>query len=212
MRSHKSCWLPLASCLLAFLAQVFPAAAQAEEASAAPPAGPPPISPAQLTAFAELIGEPRPVVWQHLLADPGLVPLAAAAADTRMERKSTGKTMTIVGFTILGVGVGVGYYLMWSGIMSGTDCLSYGSTCAPDDGKIRLGLLLAAVSLGVGCGIGIPGIVKMAKQTEVETQASERYQYAGYGRPPVYPGSYSQALPMRPPGARLDLPLWSFRF
>ena len=57
----------------------------------------------------------------------------------------------------------------------------------------------------------MPGF-HMTRQSEVETQASERYQAWGTGQPLVYPGSYSQALPTRSPGRGLDLPLLSFRF
>jgi len=32
------------------------------------------------------------------------------------------------------------------------------------------------VSVGIGLGIGIPGIVKMARQSEEETEAVNRYQ------------------------------------
>jgi len=154
------------------------------------------------------------VVWQHLLADPGLAPLAAAAANARIERKSSGKVMTITGFTILGVGVGVGYVIMLSAITSTGNCSSdyYSNSCGPNTDRILGGLAIGVLSVGVGLAIGIPGIIHMTRQSEVETQASERYQAWGTGQPLVYPGSYSQALPMRSLGRGLDLPLLAFRF
>jgi hypothetical protein len=209
MTTHKARWL------LAFLSLAFPAAARAQGIGAPLTPAAPALTAAQLTAFAELMGETKPVVWQHLLADPGLAPLAAAAADVRIERKSSGKTMTIAGFTILGVGAGVGYAIMVSGIMSGANCNyydNYNSQCGPNTDRMMGGLVVGILSVGVGLAIGIPGIIRMARQTELETQASERYQAWGSGQPLVYPGAYSQSLPMRSPGRRLDLSLLSFRF
>ena len=213
MTARRARWLPFASCLTIVATLTVPAAARAQDSVAphAPAPAAPLLTAQQLTAFAELIGEPKPVVWQRLLADPSMAPLAAAAADRRIERKSSGKTMTIVGFTILGVGVGAGYLIMVSGIMAGADC-GLESSCKPDEDRILGGLALAILSLGVGTAIGVPGIIRMAKQTEIETQASDRYQFSGSGRPTVYPGSYSQGMPMRSAGVRLDLPLLAFRF
>jgi hypothetical protein len=216
MTVHKARWL--ANCLMAFLVVSIPAVARAQGGAAplaplpvAPAPAAPSITAAQLTAFAELIGEPKPVVWQRLHDDPGFVPLAAAAADARMERRSSGKALTIAGFTILGVGVVTGYVIMYSGLLSGTDC-SYGNSCGPNTDRILGGLTVAILSIGVGTAIGVPGIFRMTKQSDVETQASERYQAWGTGQPLVYPGSYSQAPSMRSPGRRLDLSLLSFRF
>jgi hypothetical protein len=172
------------------------------------------LTPAQLEWFVQLIGEPLPVVWQHLVADPGLVPLAAAAANTRMERKGSGKTMTIAGFTILGVGVIAGYAIVLSALSDHLNNCAYdASSCGnSSDGQIKLGFALILVSTGVGLALGIPGIVRMAKQTEVETAAVDRYQFPGWGRPPVYPPWQSSAVPVGAPRKNLNLSLLSFRF
>lgn len=165
----------LASCLTVALAFAIPTLARAQGGGvplASVPAAPA-LTAAQLTAFAELIGETKPVVWQRLLADPDLAPLAAAAADARMERKSSGKALTIAGFTILGVGVGVGYVIMFSGIASAGDC-SYGNSCGPNTDRMLGGLAVGVLSVGVGLAIGIPGIFRMSSPSEVETQATER--------------------------------------
>jgi hypothetical protein len=152
-------------------------------------------------------------VWQRLQLDPGLVPLAAAAADARMSRKSSGKTRTIVGFSIFGVGLGAGYVIMLASIIGSADCnngSSYNSTCDNNAGSgVIAGLLVMVVATGVGLGIGIPGIVSMARQSEAETAAVDRYQYpfAPPAPTPYYPGQ--SALPS--PRA-FKVPLLSFSF
>jgi hypothetical protein len=60
--------------------------------------------------------------------------------------------------------------------------------------------------------IGVPGIVRMAKQTEVETEAVDRYQYTGAGRQPIFPPGYSSALPGGARAKALNLSLLSFKF
>ena len=174
------------------------------------------LTPTQLEAFVQLIGEPTPVVWQHLVADPGLVPLAAAAADTRMERKSSGKTMTIAGFTILGVGAITGYVLVLLALRDDLNSCAYGSeSCGngnSSDGQIKLGVALALVSTGVGLALGIPGIIRMAKQTDVETAAVDRYQFPVWGRPPVNPPWQSSTGPAAVRSKPLSLSLLSFTF
>jgi hypothetical protein len=199
------------SILVAGATLAMPAVARAQPApSIAPPASS--LTRLQVDAFAELLGEPKEVVWQRLLADPGLVPFAAAAADTRMERKSSGKTMTIVGFTILGVGLITGYLIILSGISDSMNC-DFDSSCSQsNDGRITTGFVIGLVSTGVGLAIGVPGIVRMAKQTEVETEAVDRYQYTGAGRQPIFPPGYSSALPGGARAKALNLSLLSFKF
>ncbi len=205
--------LVITSILVASATLATPAVTRAQgqpAPSIAPPASA--LTRLQVDAFAELLGEPKDVVWRRLLADPGLVPLAAAAAETRMERKSSGKTMTIVGFTILGVGLVAGYLIVLSGISDGINC-GYDSSCSQsNDGRITTGFAVGLVSTGVGLAIGIPGIVRMAKQTEVETEAVDRYQYTGTGQQPIFPPGYSSALPGGARGKALNLSLLSFKF
>jgi hypothetical protein len=171
----------------------------------------PRISQAQFESFAELIGEPRPLVWQRLQLDPGLVPLAAAAADARMSRKSSGKTRTIVGFSIFGVGLGVGYAIFLASIFDGANCTnSYSDTCGNNVGSGAVaGILVMVVSSAVGLGIGIPGIISMARQSEAETAAADRYQYPFAPPPPApyYPGHSAM-----PPSRAVKLPLLSLSF
>lgn len=169
----------------------------------------PVITAEQLAYFAELLGEPRPVVWRRLLADPTLVPFAVAAADARRDRKQSGKTRTVVGFSIVGVGGIAGYIVMLSAFDA--SC-GYGyqyevRSCDAWNGKrFLLGALIMAASTGLGLGIGIPGIISMARQSEVETAAVDRYQYPQMPRPAPYGAGAT------PVGYALKLPLLSLSF
>ena len=168
----------------------------------------PVITAEQFNAFADLIGEPRPVVWQRLHLDPGLVPFAVAAADARMSRKSSGKIRTAIGFSIFGVGGITGYVIMLSGI--GINCGYNEDTCGNEvASRMLLGLVIMAVSAGVGLGIGIPGIVSMVRQSSAETTAVERYQYP---QVPMPPPSYWPGYSMTPAGHSLKVPLLAFSF
>lgn len=181
-------------------------------AHAAPRATASVITTEQLFYFAELVGEPRPVVWQRLQADPTLVPFAVAAADARRDRKSSGKVRTAVGFSIFGVGGITGYIVMLSALT--VDCgynYDYGySSSSCDDrmgNRFLLGALIIAASAGLGLGIGIPGIVSMARQSEVETAAVDRYQY-----PQMPVPAYAKLDSAWPGGYALRLPLLSLSF
>lgn len=130
------------------------------------------LDPGQLDAFAALVGESTSTVAQRLSADPGLVPLAAKAANARIQRKHTGKVLTIAGFTIFGLGTAIGFEIMVSSLRS-YNCPSNG---CPTTGNHGLpGLIVMLVSDTVGLAMAVPGIVKLASQSEVETEASARY-------------------------------------
>ena len=202
------------------LAQPTPPASPLPGSVADTATSPPRISQAQFDSFAELIGEPRPLVWQRLQLDPGLAPLAAAAADARMSRKSSGKVRTIVGFSIFGVGLGAGYVILLSSILDGANCNSnsYNDTCDSSMGSGAIaGLLVMAISAGVGLGIGIPGIVSMARQSEAETAAVDRYQYP-FAPPPPSPSLFPPPSPYypgqsaMPPSRAFKVPLLSLSF
>lgn len=85
-----------------FLATALPSLSRADVASSRPA-----LEPAQLDAFAALVGEPTNRVAQRLSNDPGVVPLAATAAEVRLRRKHTGKVLAIAGFTVFGVGTAI---------------------------------------------------------------------------------------------------------
>jgi hypothetical protein len=182
--------LPL---VLAFAVGMASSVARAQEAMPAhvvgttPPgslAAPIAITGEQLAAFSELVGEPRPVVWQRLQADPLLTLYAVAAADARLSRKASGKTRTIIGFSILGTGIAAGYIIMLASL---TDLHCSSDSCDNDVGSgVFAGFIVMAASAGIGLGLGIPGIVSMARQSQVETAAVERYQYPQIRMPPAY--------------------------
>jgi hypothetical protein len=208
MVRHDVGILVVASGIFAGGFATFSGVARAASEVAPVPAPAPAITRQQLDSFAELLGEPRPVVWQRLQLDPGLVPFAAAAADERMSRKSTGKIMTITGFSILGVGVIGGYVIMLSSIAD-TGC-TYDGSCSNDMGRrLMTGLVVILASTGVGLGIGIPGIVKMARQSEIETDAVDRYHYPGSMGAPM---PYAPAQSALSPAKAWKLPLLAFTF
>jgi hypothetical protein len=157
------------------------------------------LTPEQLHAFSDLSGDSPGRVSQRLAMDPGLAPLAAAAADARMRRKSTGKVLMIVGFAILGVGDIVGTAIMVStpGYPSNIE--------SGQEGRLLVGVAVDLVCLGVGLALAIPGIVKMARQGDEENRALDYYAPArGQG---VY-----QVAPPQVLGSTIALPVLSFDF
>jgi hypothetical protein len=122
-----------------------------------------------------MVDEPESVVLQHLHTVPELVPLALAAGEMRINRKRSGKVMAITGFSILGVGAIGGLAIFVSSISA--SCSNDG--CGEGgDSRAHLGLLVGAVSVGVGLALGIPGIVRMASQSSLEEEAAARYRSA----------------------------------
>jgi hypothetical protein len=156
-----------------------PAGAHAEDDSASLAVSAAPslqLTRSQLEGFAALVGDSPAVVAQRLTKDPGLVPFAIAAAAVRSERKSSGKVMTAVGFSILGVGtVGGLAFAIVSGPCSGASSGDGSESCSSHATRAVVGLSIALVSQGVGLALGIPGIVRMAKESDVETEAAKRY-------------------------------------
>jgi len=124
-----------------------------------------------LEVFAKLVGEPVAEVAQRLSMNPSIVPFAVVAAEVRRERRGSGKVLTIVGFGILGVGTAAGVTVFLSSLTA--NCTNDG--CTGSDGRFRLGLLIVALSQGVGLALGIPGIVRMASQSDAENEAAARY-------------------------------------
>lgn len=209
--------LPILACgLVACATLAVPAVARAQGESTHP--SPPPragavpytpvITAAQVEAFAELLGEPEGKVEQRLLWDPGLAPLAVAAINARVARKSAGRTMMICGFTLLGAGATVGVVVALSGPL-----LCFDDACQRrKDESNRAGETIILASLGIGLLVAIPGIIKTASQTDSEVQAMNRYQTSEPGRPPILPPGNSHALSTGAAGTPLSLSLWSFTF
>src|ERR1019366_2910807 len=153
-----------------FLVAALPSLARADTASSRVT-----LDPAQLDSFAALVGEETSTVAQRIAADPSLVPFAAKAADARMRRKHTGKLLTITGFTIFGVGTAIGLEVIISGSRPVNCPNSTTNGCDSGGNVAQVGLAIALVSEAVGLALAIPGIVKMASQSEAETEASARY-------------------------------------
>jgi hypothetical protein len=170
-----------------FLAAALPSLARADTASLRAT-----LDLAQLDAFAALVGESRSAVAWRLATDPSLVRLAARAADARMQRKHTGKVLTIAGFTIFGLGTAIGLEIMVASLGS-YNCPSNG--CPAGGNRGLPGLVVALVSETLGLAMAIPGIVKMASESEAETEASARYHLVAAPRAdlpetPIHPTGF----------------------
>jgi hypothetical protein len=152
----------------------------------------------QLKTFAALVGEPEDLVLMRLSSQPDLIPIAMAAGEARMERKRSGKTMTITGFSILGVGVVGGFVLLASGIAA--KCSNDG--CSSDDSRMELGVLIAAVGSGIGLTLGISGIVRMSSQTSLEDGAIARYRAASPSAVSLGGADPGASTRLRPPPGR----------
>ena len=176
-----------------------PASAQDASPSPAPQyRGSTNLTPEQLDSFSELTGDGQRAVAYRLSQNPNLVPLAASAADARTSRRLTGKIMAIVGFTILGVGEITGTYLL-------VTTPGYPKIESGHENRVFLSAGIALGSLAVGLALAIPGLIKMARTTEVENQALDAYA----------PGRREVSLQFSPPqmlGKTVASPIASFTF
>jgi hypothetical protein len=112
------------------------------------------------------------------------------------------------------VGGIAGYVIMLERITQGLNCGDgYYDTCNNTNSDTALtGLLVAVVSVGIGLGIGIPGIVKMARQSEEETEAVNRYQDSVSMRSMRLPYPHSLPYPPTSLGETLGIPILSLSF
>jgi hypothetical protein len=139
-------------------------------AAPAPSLPVPVMTASQIEAFGQLVGEPQGVVSRHLQLDPGLIPLAVDAANEHTRRKRSGRIRAWVGFSIFGAGAIVGDVVMESTDTMGCDVQQ--NACLSERGdRLALGIIFAVVSASVGLGIGIPGLVRMGKQSQAEYYA-----------------------------------------
>jgi hypothetical protein len=156
------------------------------------------LTPQQIESFSELSGDAKRMVQNRLATHPKLVPLAAAAADARTSRRSTGKAMAIGGFTILGVGdIAASYILVTTP--------GYPNVQSGHTNRIFLSVGVAVGSLALGLSLGITGILKLAHPTEVEERALDAYS----------PGWRDVSFQFPPPqvlGKTVTSPVWSFIF
>ncbi len=103
-----------------------------------------------------------------MAADPELAAVAGPAADRRRSRRSTGLALTVTGFGILIISDLVGAAII-------VTTPGYPVIEPSDDDQVLLGLGVAAAGAVVGLNIGIPGVVTLARTSEVEAQAYDRY-------------------------------------
>jgi hypothetical protein len=136
------------------------------------------LTPAQLTAFSELVSEPESEVNHRLQANPSLLPLAARAVDARTKRTSVGRALSVGGFTLFAIGMLVGGAMVLSGVTPDHSCpYEGGSTCdsGDNDGEVHAGFLIMLASAGLGLGAGITGLVYLRRPDAVENEAHARY-------------------------------------
>jgi len=173
-----------------------------------------PLTREQLNAFADLVGDSSDIVSVRLLSDPGMLPLATAATEARMQRQRRGRKLATLGFT--GFGVGAAVTILGGIVLSNFDS----SRCTQDDesgcnygGLLGLELIVFGVVLGVGgLVVGVVGTNKLTEPSEAENKVLERYDPIRASRPPVMPPSYSFVHPTGLAGKPLSLPLLSFTF
>jgi MFS family permease len=175
-----------------------------------------PLTLEQLNAFADLVGDSRDIVSVRLLSDPGMLPLATAATEARIQRQRRGRKMAILGFTGFGVGAAAG--LLGGIVLSNFDSSKRTQDdecgCGGDfEGLLGLELIVIGVVLGVGgLVVGVIGTNKLTEPSEAESKVLERYDPLKARRPPAMPPSYSFARPTGSAGKPLSLPLLSLTF
>lgn len=170
------------------------------------------LTSSQLHAFAAVVGEEESVVAQRLLWDPRIAPLAAAAADARVQRRQRGTLLIVTGFGLLAVGTVVGAAMVLSGITPDHTCpYEGGSNCdsGGNDGEVDTGFAIMLVSTALGLPLGISGIVKNASPSETEKAALDVYSLRS--SPPMWPPSPRGARGGLVP-AKTTLRLLSVRF
>jgi len=168
------------------------------------------ITASQVETFADLLGETEESLVRRLRHDPGLVPLVAAAADARSARQRTGRNLMIIGFSTVGLGGTIGLlgelasepgYLGESPRPNEKSAQSHSTTDA-------IGLVL----VGLGLVAATYGIMKVAGQTDVETEAVDRYQGSPSASSLVFPPGISRDLFVESRGSSVGLSLCSFTF
>jgi hypothetical protein len=155
------------------------------------------LAPAQLDAFAEVVSDSESAVRQRLVARPDLVSPARAAAEARLHRKHIGKVLLISGITTQVVGTAIGFSLL----PRPYNCPEGGCGDTANGGLAAL--VVIGLANAVGLGLAIPGIVKLASESDAEATAAKAYRSA------VAPAGASPALPATRPTLGLTVPLLS---
>ncbi len=126
----------------------------------------------QIAIFARMVEATGPEVATRLESDAAMRGVALGALEARESRRSSGKAMAIVGFTILGIGDIVGAVIIVTA--PGYPRVESGQT-----GRILLGMGVGIAAAGVGLALAIPGLVKMGRPGSVELQAIADYRRQG---------------------------------
>jgi hypothetical protein len=164
----------------------------------------------QVETFANLMGETEESVARRLRRDPGLVPFVAAAADARRARQRTGRNLMILGFSTVGLGGTVG---LLGNILSGPGYP--GESPRPNEKSTQSHFttdVIGVFLVGLGLITATYGIVKVAAQTDLETEAVGRYQGSPSAGPPIFSPGISRALSVDSRGSTFSLSLGSFTF
>jgi cell division septation protein DedD len=158
----------------------------------------------QIQRFSDITGDEESVVRMRLSSNPRLVPLAAAAADARAKRKSTGKILTITGGALLAVGFVVGVALIVASPEYATNNTNYDSNNQPSN-EAMAGTLVMLGGAAVGLALGIPGVLKLARFSDEEREAVDAYS-------PNARDLGLQSPPHRMIGKTVAIRLWSVTF
>ena len=127
----------------------------------------------QVESFGAVVSETEAEVAQTLLGHPELIPVAAAAADARDQRKHTGKVLTAMGFGTLGVGLVAAVLTAHSAPLICFD----DEACRQQQQNASLSAqILAITGASIGLALAVPGFVKMAKDSDIELDAVRRYR------------------------------------
>jgi len=146
---------------------VVPSLASAHGERAMPPRQ---LTDVQFDTFVEQTGDSEANVSRRLVMDPGLIPLAAVAADARRSRRRVGTSLMAWGFTIVGLASTI-TLIGAAGVPDTDPPCSGGRSCRGLE-------IFFGVSSAVGLALAIPGIVVMARESSVEKAAGDRYRSA----------------------------------
>jgi hypothetical protein len=210
MIGRKSCILAVGSGLLSAVLSL-EAVARAETATSSPQIRPATvvITRQQLDGFAELVGEPSPVVWQRISEDPRIVPLAITAADARARRQRSARALSFFGFVTMGVSLPAALLVAAALSLPGSSGNWNDSSGTTVGATILTVGLLATVG---GAAMAIAGNRKGRQKTAAETAACEQYRSLHNVRPPIVSPLLSAKQPHGPGGNIVAIPLLSLRF
>jgi hypothetical protein len=167
-----------------------------------------------LDAMADLFSATPDEVSERLRIDPGLVDIGIEAAQQSKKRGRTGKAMTTIGWTIVGLGLTVAFGMS---IQAGFDGMALWGDCdikcqdARANGESRA-FAVGLASLVAGIAIAIPGMLMLRHASEREKQAILRYHQKDANRPTLSTQSPSSAASLPSQGKNVALPMLRLSF